>query len=464
MVEIETAKAAVELPSPFAGRVHALLVEPGVTVEVGTPIITVDTDPGAGDLPDSRRRPHHRTRRRPGERVDRWRGFGPTTWRRREDRRGDRRRPDRHAGRLCLRGRRPPLGDRDAGDGRPARPPRLLRRSTPPSTLHRRPPRSLPTMHRWPPRRCASSPRTSASTWRSVTATRQDGVISRADVENAAAAKGSAAAVRPGPAYDPATREQRIPVKGIRKATAAAMVASAFTAPHVTEFLTVDVTPMMELRDRLRAASGVRRLKLDPAGLRRPRGLPGGPPDTGDQRGLRGRPGARFRRDRREAVREPRHRRGHPARADRAGDPGRRSLDLAGLAAALQDLTATARDGHTTLAQMTGGTFTITNVGVFGVDTGTPIINPGEAAILALGSIKDAPWVVDGAAGGPQGVPAGAVLRPPGRGRAAGLAVPGRRRCAARRPGPGDRLLTLDRPTPEFRSALELRPVQHPQP
>jgi len=72
------------------------------------------------------------------------------------------------------------------------------------------------------------------------------------------------------------------------------------------------------------------------------------------------------------------------------------TLDLAGLAGALQELTATARDGHTSLEQMTGGTFTITNVGVFGVDTGTPIINPGQAAILALGSIKDAPWVVDG--------------------------------------------------------------------
>jgi pyruvate dehydrogenase E2 component (dihydrolipoamide acetyltransferase) len=71
-------------------------------------------------------------------------------------------------------------------------------------------------------------------------------------------------------------------------------------------------------------------------------------------------------------------------------------LDLAGLAAALQELSATARAGHTPPAQMAGGTFTITNVGVFGVDTGTPIINPGEAAILALGSIKDAPWVVDG--------------------------------------------------------------------
>jgi 2-oxoisovalerate dehydrogenase E2 component (dihydrolipoyl transacylase) len=71
-------------------------------------------------------------------------------------------------------------------------------------------------------------------------------------------------------------------------------------------------------------------------------------------------------------------------------------LDLVGVAHALTDLAATARAGRTSLAEMTGGTFSITNVGVFGVDTGTPIINPGESAILALGSIKDAPWVVDG--------------------------------------------------------------------
>ena len=66
------------------------------------------------------------------------------------------------------------------------------------------------------------------------------------------------------------------------------------------------------------------------------------------------------------------------------------------MAAAITSLTDVARAGRTTPAEMTGGTFTITNVGVFGVDTGTPIINPGESAILALGSIKDAPWVVDG--------------------------------------------------------------------
>ena len=69
-------------------------------------------------------------------------------------------------------------------------------------------------------------------------------------------------------------------------------------------------------------------------------------------------------------------------------------LSLLDLAAALNELTATARDGKTQPADMSGGTFTITNVGVFGIDAGTPIINPGESAILAFGAVRKLPWVV----------------------------------------------------------------------
>jgi pyruvate dehydrogenase E2 component (dihydrolipoamide acetyltransferase) len=71
-------------------------------------------------------------------------------------------------------------------------------------------------------------------------------------------------------------------------------------------------------------------------------------------------------------------------------------MSLRELAVALEALAMTARDGKTAPADLVGGTVTITNVGVFGVDTGTPIINPGESAILALGAIRDMPWVVDG--------------------------------------------------------------------
>ena len=243
MVEIETAKAAVELPSPFAGRVHALLVEPGVTVDVGTPIITIDTDPDA--------EPHRRARAEPAATVDRT-GQRRRRRRRREDRRDRGGRPDRDAGRVHL-GRR--IHHPPAAPGLPHRqlPPAA---AGAPEPCRRRPPvpagdlvaaAGRRSMRRWPRRRSASSPRTSGVDLAAVTPTRADGVISRAEVRKRLAATHSgppagstgAASVRPA---QPADRERRMPVKGVRKITAAAMVASAFTAPHVTEFLTIDVT------------------------------------------------------------------------------------------------------------------------------------------------------------------------------------------------------------------------------
>ncbi|HEY1972162.1 MAG TPA: dihydrolipoamide acetyltransferase family protein, partial [Pseudonocardia sp.] len=186
--------------------------------------------------------------------------------------------------------------------------------------------------------------------------------------------------------------ERREPIRGVRKATAAAMVSSAFTAPHVTEFLTVDVTPMIELRDRLRGAAAFREVKLSPLvfaakavclAARRTPEVNAHWDDAAQeivyyqhvQLGI--------------AAATPR---GLVVPKIRNAD----TLTLVELAAALGELTATARAGKTPPADMLGGTFTITNVGVFGVDTGTPIINPGEAAILALGAVKQAPWVVDG--------------------------------------------------------------------
>ncbi len=175
------------------------------------------------------------------------------------------------------------------------------------------------------------------------------------------------------------------------------MVASAFTAPHVTEFLTVDVTPMMELRDRLRRRPEFADVKLTPltfvaravclAARRTPEinAAFESAAEAGGQDHIVVKEYVNLG----IAAATPR---GLLVPVVHRAD----SLDLAGLATALQDLAATARAGATTPAQMTGGTFSITNVGVFGVDTGTPIINPGESAILALGSIKDAPWVVDG--------------------------------------------------------------------
>ncbi|MER7438556.1 2-oxo acid dehydrogenase subunit E2, partial [Pseudonocardia alni] len=203
---------------------------------------------------------------------------------------------------------------------------------------------------------------------------------------------GPGTAAGPGTTTARPTEDRREPIRGVRKATAAAMVASAFTAPHVTEFLDVDVTEMMALRDRLRASREFAGVKLTPlafvakaaclAAARTPAANAGWDERAGEivyyarvQLGI--------------AAATPR---GLVVPKIRDAD----TLTLRGMADALTTLTDTARAGRTAPADLVGGTFTITNVGVLGVDTGTPIINPGEAAILAVGSIKPAPWVVDG--------------------------------------------------------------------
>jgi 2-oxoisovalerate dehydrogenase E2 component (dihydrolipoyl transacylase) len=308
IVEIETAKAAVELPCPYAGVVTELLVEPGVTVAVGVPIISIETgSPASGSpapaAPAAAASTGKIGEEMPGGRIATLVGYGP------------------------------------------------------------------------------------------------DGVITRDDVRTASAAPAPEPAA--APALEPAAApvapdapglERRVPVKGVRKATAAAMVASAFTAPHVTEFLTVDVTPMMELRARLKSHPDFAGLKLTPLAFAA-KAVCLAAARTPDVN-------ARFDADTQEIVYFSQVNLGIAAATPRGlmvpNVRGAQALSLAALAAALGELTSTAREGRTPPAAMTGGTFTITNVGVFGVDTGTPIINPGESAILALGAIKPAPWVVDG--------------------------------------------------------------------
>jgi pyruvate dehydrogenase E2 component (dihydrolipoamide acetyltransferase) len=232
------------------------------------------------------------------------------------------------------------------------------------------------------------------------------GVITREDVT--AAAAGPQAATEPDRAADltadlvpdlaavPASAApvsgERVPVKGVRKATAAAMVASAFTAPHVTEFLTVDVTRMMKLRSRTAARPEFAGVKVSPllfvakallmAAGRHP--MVNSSWDEAAQ----------------EIVVHGQVNLGIAAATPRGlivpNVKGADRLSLRELAAALGELTETARAGRTAPADMAGGTITITNVGVFGVDTGTPILNPGESAILAFGAVREMPWVHKG--------------------------------------------------------------------
>jgi pyruvate dehydrogenase E2 component (dihydrolipoamide acetyltransferase) len=181
-----------------------------------------------------------------------------------------------------------------------------------------------------------------------------------------------------------------VPIKSVRKHMAAAMVASAFSAPHVTEFLTCDVTATMELRDRIAARRDFAGVKISPlvlvarAAMIALRNTPELNATWDDAAG--------------EVVLKHYVNLGIAAATDRGlvvpNIKDADQLSLRDLAGAISTLTETARAGKTPPADMTGGSFTITNVGVFGVDTGTPIINPGESAILAFGAVRRMPWVV----------------------------------------------------------------------
>ena len=194
-----------------------------------------------------------------------------------------------------------------------------------------------------------------------------------------------------------------MPIKGVRKMTAQAMVASAFTAPHVTEWVTVDVTATMELVERLKKDQEFRDVKVTPL-LVLAKALCLAMRRTPESTRSGTRPRRRSCSSTTSTSASPR-----PPRAGWSCPTSRTPtrMSLLELAEALGALTATAREGRTQPAEMAGGTITITNVGVFGVDAGTPIINPGESAILAFGAIASSPWVVTGADGARAIVPRG---------------------------------------------------------
>ena len=183
--------------------------------------------------------------------------------------------------------------------------------------------------------------------------------------------------------------DQRIPIKGVRKMTAEAMVASAFTAPHVTEWLTLDVTPTMDLVAQLKADPSFADVKVSPLlivakavclAMRRTPELNSTWDDAAQEIVVKGSINLGI------AAATPRG-------LVVPNIPSAESLSLHDLAVALGELTATARAGKIQPAQMSGGSFTITNIGVFGIDAGTPILNPGEAGILAIGAINKRPWI-----------------------------------------------------------------------
>jgi pyruvate dehydrogenase E2 component (dihydrolipoamide acetyltransferase) len=219
---------------------------------------------------------------------------------------------------------------------------------------------------------------------RGLAGTGRQGSITRADV--VAVADGT----NGGSSGSAGGRDRRIPVHGVRRAVAENLVASAFSAPHVTEFLTIDMTRSMRLLDRLRAVPDLAELRFSPlllvaravlAAIRRHPMV--NSTWAGDEIIIRGEVNLGI------AVATDR---GLIVPAVKGAD----QLTTRELAEALAGLAVTARAGRAAPADLVGGTFTITNVGVFGVDTGTPILPPGQAAILALGAVRDAPWVHKG--------------------------------------------------------------------
>jgi pyruvate dehydrogenase E2 component (dihydrolipoamide acetyltransferase) len=240
----------------------------------------------------------------------------------------------------------------------------------------------------------------------SLSGTGPSGSITRDDIQAAAGAAPGAAESAAAGAGTGATgltrvagtrlaslpREERIAIRGVRKHTAAAMTASAFTAPHVTEFLQIDITETMAATGRLKSLPEFEGLRVSPlllvakalltATSRHP--MINSSWDEAAQ----------------EIVIKHYVNLGIAAATERGlvvpSVKDAHALTLPELALAINQLAETARAGRSTPADLSGGTITITNVGVFGVDSGTPIITPGEAAILAFGQVKDAPWVLDG--------------------------------------------------------------------
>ncbi|MER6156828.1 dihydrolipoamide acetyltransferase family protein [Streptomyces sp. NPDC001868] len=391
--EVETAKAAVELPIPYDGVVRALHFPEGTTVDVGTSIIAVDVAGGAAPPAAEEAAPAAKPAPAAAPAAKKHEGRKPVLVGYGVAESSTKRRPrkgvpaaaapaeDTLYAATAIQGVQGELNGHGHASGgqRPLAKP--------------------------PVRKLAKDLGVDLAT---ITPSGPDGVITREDVHAAVApatapepvvaapaapTSAAAPAVAPAPAasYDGA-RETRVPVKGVRKATAAAMVGSAFTAPHVTEFVTIDVTRTMKLVEELKQDKELAGLRVNPllliakallVAIRRN-------PDIN----------ASWDEAAQEIVVKHYVNLGIAAATPRGlivpNIKDAHAKTLPQLAESLGELVSTAKEGRTSPAAMQGGTVTITNVGVFGIDTGTPILNPGESAILAVGAIKLQPWVHKG--------------------------------------------------------------------
>ena len=362
LVEIETAKSLVELPSPFAGTIGELLVAEGVTIVVGAPIITV-TDGSAAPAPAAKT-PAPAAEGGGSVLV----GYGT-------------------AGEVKSRRRKVVQDPVISTAGVIAKPPiRKLARDLGVDLTQVAGTGAAGEVTRDDVMGHASQ----ASVFRNIE-TPEWGVVREETIPVAPSAPEAHGSTAPGSTGD---RQETIPVRGVRKVTSAAMVRSAYSAPHVTVWKDVDASRTMELVKRLKASPDFADIRVSPL-LIMARAVIWAAQRTPmvNAAWVDGEDGASI------VVRNYVNL-GIAAATPRGlvvpNIKDAQNMSLRDLARALEKLTLTAREGKTTPAEQMQGTITITNIGVFGMDAGTPIINPGEAGIVALGSITQKPWVVDG--------------------------------------------------------------------
>ena len=366
--EIETAKSLVELPSPHAGTVGELLVPEGKTVDVGTPIITFVTSAAEPAAPAAAPAAPAVEEGSGSVLV----GYGS-------------------GAEATSRRRRPAERPVRSSVGVIAKPPiRKLARDLGVDLTQVAPSGGDGEVTRDDVMKHAEQ----ASVFRNIQTPEWGDVREETVPAPQPAPMGLARGISPARAGADESRTESIPVKGVRKATSSAMVQSAYSAPHVTVWKEVDATRTMELVKRLKASPDFADIKVSPLlivaraviwAVRRTPMVNAAWIDTAD--------GAEI------AVR-------HYVNLGIAAATPRgllvpnikdaQEMGMKDLARALNRLTTTAREGKSTPADQQGGTITITNIGVFGMDAGTPIINPGEAGIVAMGTISQKPWVVDG--------------------------------------------------------------------
>lgn len=441
LVEIETAKSLVELPCPFDGVVTQLLVAEGETVEVGVPIVEFDIDPDGPAQPESDAGPTEvgqaastagasalsaasaadagasaadasAAASSPSTAAPST-GLGAGTVRLSAENapsdgaNADAIRSTASSASAAGSSAAAASGGGDSGASGAV----LVGYGVKAGSAHRRARKDnaieaiggandseYPVIAKPPVRKLARDLGIDITT---VTPSGPGGVVTREDVEqHARATAPRALATYPGDdqpwlesGYStPDGRATRVPVKSVRKRTAEAMVRSAFTAPHVTVFHTVDVTKMMELVARLKTDREFADVRVTPllivakalllAARRHPE------------------INASWDEESQEIVYKHYVNLGIAASTPRGlvvpNIKDAHRLPLHSLAVEIQELTQNARASKLTPAQLSDGTITITNVGALGIDTGTPILNPGEAAILAFGAVRQMPWVHEG--------------------------------------------------------------------